>query len=127
MVFDASSIFEAVRLNKAILLQKQYTTILAGFELGNILWKNTILKKTYSPKEAQFMANELENILTGMRFSYPLMKDVLKVGIDLRLTYYDASYVQVAIEEGMTLVTEDEKILKRAGKLLKVCSMAEIE
>ena len=35
------------------------------------------------------------------------------------LTYYDAAYLQAAMEKGMTLVTDDERLKKVGGKYVR--------
>lgn len=42
------------------------------------------------------------------------------------ITFYDASYIFLAIENGLDLVTDDKKLKNVAGKYLKVYSSMEL-
>ena len=52
---------------------------------------------------------KLENIESAEEF-----KEVMKLAAELKLKFYDASYLQVAKRMGITLVTEDKELLEKA-------------
>jgi len=52
---------------------------------------------------------KLENIESAEEF-----KEVMKLAAELKLTFYDASYLQVAKRMGIPLVTEDKELLEKA-------------
>ena len=45
-IFDASSIFTAIKEKRVRLLNGNYTLEIARCELGNIVWKNHVLQHT---------------------------------------------------------------------------------
>jgi predicted nucleic acid-binding protein len=50
-------------------------------------------------------------------------KEVLKISIELGLTAYDTSYIVLAQRHGLTLVTEDKKLMSKAQKHINVTSL----
>jgi len=42
------------------------------------------------------------------------------------LTYYDASYIQAAVDNGLTLVTDDEQLYKTDRKYVKTITSNEL-
>lgn len=126
MIFDTSSIYRAIRENKSSPLRGHYSVILARYELGNVLWKEVMLKKTYSRHEGELLIACVEKVLAGMFLLHPESTLVFKTAVHSGLTYYDASYVYAAQSLGLPLVTEDNKIKEKAGKLIKVQTLSEI-
>jgi predicted nucleic acid-binding protein len=49
-----------------------------------------------------------------------LEKEVLRMSVELELTAYDASYIVLAQKYGLTLVTEDRKLMSKAQKYINV-------
>lgn len=126
MLFDASSIYAAIGKGKTSSLKGFYSVILARYELGNIIWKETILRKTYSVGEGISVVNFFDKVLSEMKLLHPDLDAVFKTAVQFHLSYYDASYVYAAINAKIPLVTEDEKIKDKAGKLLKIYSFDDI-
>ena len=52
-----------------------------------------------------------------------LERAVLKMSIELDLTAYDTSYIVLAQRHGLTLVTEDKKLMNKAKKHINVISL----
>jgi len=50
---------------------------------------------------------------SGNKFTY------IKIAAEESITFYDASYIQAAIQNTLTLITNDEKIRKKGKKYLK--------
>jgi len=112
LLFDSSAIFEAVRLgSKALdLLKGNFTTTLAYYELGNILWK-------YEGKL------NVEIVFSAMKKVLPLM-EVIEVGLDKEvldeafkrgLTYYDSAYLVTAKRLGVGLVSLDKDLIRNGA------------
>lgn len=51
----------------------------------------------------------------------------LKIVQRENLTFYDAAYISVAIENNLTLITDDEKLYKAARKYAKVLKSQEVK
>lgn len=52
-LFDSSTIFRAIKKNKIELLAGNYALELARYELGNIVWKDSVLQAKVSKQESK--------------------------------------------------------------------------
>ena len=100
------------------LLDGKNTLNLAYYEIGNIIWKECVLKRLISPEEAVENAEGIAKILGIMKIekinSSEDFMEAMKLATRLKLTFYDASYLYVAKRKGLTLVTEDDELYKKA-------------
>lgn len=124
-LFDSSAIFKAVTKNVIEILPKNYTVELARYELGNILWKERAL-------HGRINGNEMKKLMELIKSALNLMKifnvechegEVIDTAEKLGLTFYDASYVFYAKKMGLTLVTEDEKLMGKAEPHVKALKL----
>ena len=118
-LIDASSIYEAARIDKANKLEGLHTVEIARYEIGNTLWKHTSLLGTYSPEEAAEMIQMFTDIFHVMRFLQLKGHEraVLELATELGASYYDASYIYFALRRGLPLVTDDGQMAKRGGSV----------
>ena len=101
-------------------LEESVTTGLTIYELGNILWKEYALKRLIgleAVRKAEQIAKILEIIKLENIASAEEFKEVMKLAAELKLTFHDASYLQVAKRMGIPLVTEDKELLEKAKKM----------
>ena len=106
------------------------TLDLARYELGNIVWKECVLKTSVSLREAvskaKYVAKLLKTMKVGSICSDEDFEVVMELAIKLKLTFYDASYLYVARREGLTLVTEDTELKEKSrGIGIKAISVSE--
>lgn len=95
-----------------ILLGKSsLTTDLASYELGNAVWK---LAHRTSLEEVHRLMELFTGILGQMEIVRPDPLKTLALAVKEGITYYDAAYLQVAIEKKQGLVTDDERLLRAA-------------
>lgn len=120
MVFDSSGIYKSISLGKAGQLVGQHTCFLAFFELGNIIWKNSVLVQTFSLKEAKELLSVCDLVLEKMRLNYVDFKDVYQVAAQYHITFYDAAYVTLAIQLKCPLVTLDNKLISKVKTAVKI-------
>jgi len=133
-VFDSSAIAILLKRTgeKAVkILKNQQTLDLARYELGNIIWKESVLRKTISTEEAiskakhlakLFKIMEIFKIETDMDFA-----ETMKIASKLKLTFYDAAYLYIARKNKLKLVTEDKELKEKAEKInIKTSSVMEI-
>ena len=127
-VFDSSSIFEALIRGVVRALSGQYTVELARFELNNILWKRRTLLRDIGDEELTRLAKVLKRVLDLMNVvSIQCCEEaVLDVAGRLNLTFYDASYVYVAREKELPMVTEDHGLKLRASGYVEVLSLDDL-
>jgi len=50
----------------------------------------------------------------------------LDMGLRESLTFYDASYIKLALESNLELVTDDEKLYRIAGRYIKTFKSGEL-
>ena len=122
LLFDASALLNLVRAAGAgalTYLRGNYILTLTPYEVGNALWKEATLLKRLKLGEAIELLNSMKQVYQTLNIITPHDTVTLfRLANKLRITYYDASYILAAREEGAELITDDGKLLKRveAGK-----------
>jgi predicted nucleic acid-binding protein len=121
-LFDASAIIESIIRGvfaRRALPTNIYTLDLAIYECHNAIWK--LIKRELITLEGGFsLAKSLSRLFKSVQIikaDIDSMLEVLKLAIEKGLTIYDASYLYIAKERGLTLVTEDERLIKKAIEL----------
>jgi len=122
-LMDASSIgilFGKMREKAVEFLEGAVTLDLALYELGNLIWKECILKRMISGKEALERIEDLVKVL-GLMYLESLrngdVEGAMMLAIDLNLTFYDASYLHIAKSRNIPLITEDKELLEKAKRI----------
>lgn len=128
LVFDSSSIFEAVVRGKVKALVGNYTLDLARYELGNILWKRRTLTKDLNGDDYKRLIRIVKRTLDIMELSDIRCREdeAAELAGKFNLTFYDASYVFLAKFKETPLVTEDRIIRSKIGNYLKVLTVEEL-
>ena len=128
-LFDSSAIFRAIKENKVEVLTGNFTLELARYELGNIIWKDYALQARVSEEEARIMAKTIKKTLTIMEVQDVAgnEEEILETAIQLRITFYDASYVYFAKTKELQLITEDSRLIKRTTATLKVSTLDSVK
>jgi predicted nucleic acid-binding protein len=114
LLFDASSIFELIKVKGPDALQYvkgNYTISLVHYELGNVLWK-------YRNKiNVGIVFNAISKLLSEMNVIHVnIDKEILNEAIKHNITYYDMAYLLTSKRLNVKLVTED-KMLIELGKI----------
>jgi predicted nucleic acid-binding protein len=125
-VFDSSSIYSAIKLVVLGVLGGNYTVKLAEYELSNIIWKEVSLFRRITKEEGIKLLLITKDILSTMNIEEI---DEIKVGelaMDYNLTFYDASYLWLAIKKGIPLVSENEKLRKKAENIVEARRLEDI-
>ncbi|WP_016730277.1 type II toxin-antitoxin system VapC family toxin [Saccharolobus islandicus] len=113
-VFDSSSIYKAFSFNKLSILGGNYTAILSKFELGSVIWKKVTIFKRITEDEGEKLYQFLLKVLETMNLEDVKYNEVEKIGIKNRISFYDSSYVWLARNLSLPLITEDEKLRKKS-------------
>jgi predicted nucleic acid-binding protein len=114
MIFDSSSIFKLINQKEVDPLFDEKTVELAFYEVGNVIWKHrTLLEEIDDEKQCRYF-KMMENIEEQMIKADPERSHVMETAIENEITFYDASYLQAAVETGETLVTEDGELREKA-------------
>lgn len=127
-LFDSSSVYVAVKAEKAQLLILNGTCDLARYEICNILITETHLRKTMTETEQRIL---LDLMTRSLKFMIPLdagghEQEVVDIAVKYGLSFYDAVYVYLAKENDAILVTEDGKMAKKVGTYVKVTNVSEL-
>ncbi len=126
-LFDSSAIINLCNREKASKLFNEWTLDLTIYELGSATWKLTRIRKI-KPEEAFTVLEALTGIYGKMRKTkIKNHEKTLKIALKENLTFYDAAYISVAIENNLTLITDDEKLYKAARKYTKVLRSHEVK
>ena len=126
MIFDASSIFAAVKNRRLRILKDAKTSRLAKYELGNAVCKEIYMHKTLNHDEGLELLQLLMKIVDKMDLVEPDYAETFKTALKYGITFYDAIYVQLATENSDVLITEDERFKKRIHRDVRVLSISEL-
>jgi predicted nucleic acid-binding protein len=128
-LFDSSAIFRAIKENKIELLAGNCTLELARYELGNIVWKDYILQGKVSEQESKLMTKAIKHTLAQMDVMgiAGSEEEILETARQLKITFYDASYVYFAKVKELRLVTEDSRLIKNISATINVSTMDDIK
>ncbi len=126
MLFDACSIYHAIAEGKYKLLDGKYSVILARYELGNVIWKQTVLLKALKIEDARSIIGNIDRVLGQMKLLHPESRQIYELAVKYNITYYDASYVMAAVSYKIPFITEDNMLRKKIKKDIEVYSFSEI-
>ena len=87
---------------------------LAKYEIGNVL----LFSKNLSPRQVKVILGKFYNLpLSFIGESEELAKETFELAFNLKITYYDASFLSLAKKHDATLITDN---IKHQGKLSAV-------
>ncbi len=81
-------------------------------EFYNAVWKATLLQKRITRDEAHTIIKLFQAYLEKnleLRNELRYLDTALEIAMEKRITVYDALYIALALEEGLPLLTLDEK------------------
>jgi len=120
---DASAFLKIIKLasvqNAAECLEQSAILDLAFYEVGNGIWKESALTKNLTPDQAKALERVAETILSRMNLitcSAQVFGEILEIARSEKLTFYDASYIFFAKQNGIRLITEDKSLQAKAQK-----------
>lgn len=129
MMFDASALLNIIkRENSFDILKNGFISDLTLYEVGNAIWKS-VYRELLTEEEARKLLEifgKIAKMLNVAVLEKEKMYNVLEISVKESITFYDASYIFLAIENGLDLVTDDKKLKNVAGKYLKVYSSMEL-
>lgn len=127
-LLDASSIVYALKLRNLKIIYENYVQWLTVYEVVNALWKEALLVGSISVQEASSIIELFTEIMKFVEFlsPHPYEGEIFDMASRLRVTVYDASYIVLAREKGLSLVTEDKRLRSKAEEMVKVFSLSEL-
>lgn len=123
LLFDSNIIYRLIRElpDKAMDKLVEGTTIyLARYELGNALWRESLLLKRINIEEAKKSLDLMFSMLEHMQVASldnATGRDILDTAYKFKLTFYDAAYLIEAKKSAKILVTDDIKLARAAENL----------
>jgi len=124
LFLDSSAIaviLRRLRGKAAEIIRGGATLDLAGYELGNVVWKECVLKGSTTLEEAVKRAEDVAKILEIMRIESveytENFVEVMKISARLKITFYDASYLHIAKKNNFTLITGDKELEEKANEI----------
>ena len=100
---------------------------LTFYEIGNAIWKENTLTKFLTPQEAEKLGTMTQTILAKINrvtSETEAFQKILEIAQTEKLSYYDSSYVYVAKEKALTLITEDKELRTKAQKYVDTRTVA---
>ncbi len=110
-------------------LQTSSILDLTFYEVGNAIWKETCLTNFLTKKESEVLRNRVQLVLAKTEripSEASSFQRILDVSEGENLSFYDASYLFVAKEKGLVLVTEDKELRVKAKKHVEVQNVANL-
>jgi predicted nucleic acid-binding protein len=122
-LLDANAIIAAnIRWGSqaALKIEGRMVTPLTGFEVGNSIWKQTLLIDKRPPEEAVKLVEAASRallILNVADLSPSEYGHVMEIAAATGRTFYDSSYLYLARRDGLKLITLDRKLQKAAKQV----------
>jgi predicted nucleic acid-binding protein len=119
LILDASSIYITLKRANLKILQSSQTLDLAFYEVGNSMLKE-LRRKLITPEsfaKALNVLSLLNETITVRRFGELDSRRVADVAKSTGLTFYDASYLTLALIWNEPLATEDKELSREAEKI----------
>ena len=118
LLFDASSVYAALVSRRIEPLFNQSTVALARYEVLNVIWKHSYLRKTIDGRTADVLVNSLVNVLSEMDVHSinQVEAEVMELAVKTGLSIYDSVYLYTAKFKELTIVTEDKRLEKAATR-----------
>ena len=126
-LFDSSAIINLCGERKIDPLLEGKTLSLAFYEVGNAVWRQVHVHKSITREEGDLVLDSLMEVVRRMeKIEVERPLEILRIAVEENLTYYDASYLQAAIEKDLTLITDDKKLYVAGKKYIETLKSDEI-
>jgi len=126
-LFDSSAIINLCGERKIDPLLEGKTLSLAFYEIGNAVWRQIHIHKVITREEGDIVLDSLMEVVRRMeKIEVERPLEILRIAVEENLTYYDASYLQAAIEKDLTLITDDKKLYVAGKKYIETLKSDEI-
>jgi predicted nucleic acid-binding protein len=115
-LLDSSAIYPLLDYLESTDTEKIRILRLTFYEVGNIIWKEHYLFKRIS--DAEKISKLFHKFLSSLRIlEDPPMNEAMKIAVNRGLSFYDACYIAASEKHGVTLVSNDSKILKNSSAI----------
>ena len=120
-LFDASAILNLIKRANLKPFSQGLTLDLAIYESLNAIWKEYSLLNHIDYETAQEYINLVKNVFKILHIESinGIEEKIFELASKEKLTIYDAAYLAKSIKANYILVTDDEKLLKKASKYIR--------
>lgn len=115
-IFDASAILNLLEEGTLPDFSESATINLALYEIGNAVWKQVHLTKRLNQSQGEKIILSASLLIEKMKYINIDVVNTLKIAVKEGLTFYDASYIQIAYSTRSELITDDKKLRDKAEK-----------
>jgi len=122
-LYDTSALAAHLLDGEVEPLFDEHALDLTFYEAGNVVWKTAHLRDEIDAESCEGAVSVLGKLGDEMvihTFDELELGGVMQVAIEDDLTFYDASYVEVAEDENLALVTLDAELSKKASERVEV-------
>ncbi len=121
VIIDASALYPLLKAKGrevASYLKKLAVLDLTKYEIGNAIWKE---HKIGVVKDWRRLIRLWDEVLSALKtYSIAKVEEVESLVVERNISFYDASYVQLAESLDVNLVTEDEELLRSCKKAISL-------
>ena len=127
-LFDASAILNLIKRANLKPFSQGVTLDLAIYESLNAIWKEYSLLNHIDYETAQEYIDLVKNVFKILHIESinGIEEKVFELANKEKLTIYDAAYLAKSIKANYILVTDDEKLLKKAPKYIRALRSKEL-
>ncbi|MEM2234674.1 MAG: type II toxin-antitoxin system VapC family toxin [Desulfurococcaceae archaeon] len=127
-LYDASAILNLVKRGELRVFLGGHTLDLAIYEVANAVWKECYLLGKIKIETAYKVIELVSRIfdVLNLHSVKGFEKEVMDIAVKEGVTFYDASYMYMAMRNKLTLVTDDRKLMSVARKYVNVVTTGEI-
>ena len=93
------------------------------YEVGNAIWKRKDIDKETAKKLIKLLSEYIKDILVPI--DSRLLEKAMEIARKAKITFYDASYIALALLDNDIFVTADEKLIKRVKDIVNVKHVSE--
>ena len=88
-------------------------------EFGNVVWK-AVHREIWKKADAEAAVKQVQKLDFTTVFSKDLLVPAFEIASEHRRSFYDAVYVALAVDGGISLITADERLANALGKRFPV-------
>ena len=131
-VLDASVLIQAVVREKysddvlslVNVLDDIFASSLIFYEVGNALV--LLMRRGLISREDALRKFEVVQSIPTLNVREPALTKAVELSIDLGVTLYDASYLELALESGVPLITADTELCRKGKDVARVIHASEV-
>lgn len=125
-LLDASAFLNLCSRGRVGKLSGSSILSLTWYEVGNAIWKQVRRGRMSEDLAREFLETVLQ-VMANLEVLNPSnWLKILDIALEESLSFYDASYIQVARERDLRLVTDDKRLYEVARRYVEVARSEEI-